>query len=78
MQYRSEIAAIKEARADAARPRLLDEVRARLRVKHYSLRTEHAYLYWIRRYIRDNGMRHTRDLNGAAVEGFLTRLATRD
>lgn len=78
MQYRREVAAIKEARAETARPRLLDEVRARLRVKHYSLRTEQAYLYWIRRYIRDNGMRHPRDLNGSAVEGFLTRLATRD
>ena len=78
MQYRSEVAAIKDARSDAARPRLLDEVRARLRVKHYSLRTEEAYLYWIRRYIRESGMRHPRELDGVAVEGFLTRLATRD
>ena len=78
MEYRHEVAAVKVARADSARPRLLDEVRARLRVKHYSLRTEQAYLYWIRRYIRDNGMRHPRELNGSAVEGFLTRLATRD
>jgi integron integrase len=60
------------------RPRLLDEVRARLRLKHYSLRTEQAYLYWIRRYIRDNGRRHPRELDGVAVEGFLSRLATRD
>lgn len=59
-------------------PRLLDEVRARLRLKHYSLRTEQAYLYWIRRYILANGKRHPRELNGVAAEGFLSRLATKD
>ncbi|MBP6748064.1 MAG: integron integrase [Xanthomonadaceae bacterium] len=59
-------------------PRLLDEVRARFRVKHYSLRTETAYLYWIRRYIHANGRRHPRELDGVAVERFLSLLATRD
>lgn len=62
----------------ARNPRLLDEVRARLRVKHYSLRTETAYLYWIRRYIHANGLRHPRELDGVAVERFLSLLATRD
>jgi integron integrase len=62
--------------AGAARPRLLDEVRSRLRLKHYSLRTEKAYLYWIRRYIHANGRRHPRELDGVAVERFLSRLAT--
>ncbi len=38
--------------AQAGGPRLLEQVRGRLRLKHYSLRTEQAYLYWIRRYIR--------------------------
>jgi hypothetical protein len=37
------------------RPRLLDEVRSRLRLKHDSLRTEQAYLYWVRRSIRATG-----------------------
>ena len=49
-------------------PRLLDEVRARLRVKHSSLRTETAYLYWIRRYIHANGRRHPRELDGVAIK----------
>ena len=62
--------------AGAAQPRLLDQVRDRLRVKHYSLRTEEAYLYWVRRYILANGKRHPREMDGVAVEGFLTRLAT--
>ena len=60
------------------RPKLLAEVRARLRVKHYSMRTEQAYLYWIRRYIRATGRRHPRELDGKAVTAFLSQLATRD
>lgn len=59
-----------------AEPRLLHEVRSRLRLKHYSLRTEKAYLYWIRRYIHANGRRHPRELDGVTVERFLSRLAT--
>ena len=62
----------------AGEPRLLDQVRARLRLKHYSLRTEDAYIYWIRRYILANGRTHPRELNGVAIEGFLSRLATHD
>lgn len=58
------------------RPRLLDEVRRRLRLKRYSLRTEQAYLHWIRRYIRCNELRHPRELCGAEVERFLSDLAT--
>ncbi len=64
--------------AEVSRPRLLDEVRSRLRLKHYSIRTEQAYLYWIRRYIQTNGRQHPRELDGVAVERFLSLLATRD
>jgi integrase len=46
-----------------------------MRVKHYSLRTEHAYLGWIKRFILANGKRHPKDLGGAEVEQFLTSLA---
>ena len=59
-------------------PKLLQEVRNRLRLKHYSIRTEQAYLYWIRRYILESGKVHPRELGGLAVEGFLSKLATRD
>jgi integrase len=54
---------------------LLDEVRRVLRVKHYSLRTEHAYVGWIRRFILANGKRHPRDMGAAEVETFLSALA---
>lgn len=78
MTYHGEKTPISETRGNVPRPRLLEEVRARMRLRHYSLRTEKVYLYWIRRFIRDSGMRHPRELDGVVVEGFLTRLATRD
>lgn len=56
--------------------RLLDVVRDRIRVKHYSYRTETSYLGWIRRFIRFHGGRHPRDLGGPEVEQFLSYLAT--
>ncbi len=56
-------------------PRLMEQVRRRLRVKHYSVRTEQAYVGWIRRYILANGRRHPRDMGAPEVEGFLSHLA---
>lgn len=57
-------------------PRLLDEVRRKIRFKHYSLRTERAYVGWIRRFILANGKRHPREMGEADVERFLSGLAT--
>lgn len=56
-------------------PRLLDLVRQRIRYKHYSLRTEQAYVDWIRRFIRHNGNRHPSELDHEDVVRFLTHLA---
>ena len=56
--------------------RLLDQVRARIRVLHYSIRTEQAYVDWIKRYIRYFDKRHPRELSAAHVERFLSHLAT--
>ena len=56
-------------------PRLLDRVRDRLRLKHYSLRTETAYLGWIKRYILFHGKRHPADMGKAEAEAFLSSLA---
>lgn len=56
--------------------RLLDVVRDRIRVKHYSYRTETSYLGWIRRFIRFHGGRHPREMGGPEVEQFLSYLAT--
>ena len=56
-------------------PRLLDQVRDRIRARHMSYRTETTYLYWIRRFIRFHKLRHPRELAGPEVEEFLTSLA---
>jgi len=63
MSYADESAGVTEAKT----PRLLDQVRARLRLKHYSLRTEQAYVGWIRRFILANEKRHPRDMGVAEV-----------
>ena len=57
-------------------PKLLDQVRDKIRVKHYSIRTETQYLQWIRRFILFHGKRHPRDMGAAEVEAFLSHLAT--
>ncbi len=56
-------------------PRLLDRVRATLRRKHYSLRTEEAYVAWITRYILFHNKRHPQEMGVVEVEAFLTHLA---
>ena len=56
-------------------PKLLDQVVARLRVKHYSLRTEKIYVDWIKRYIWFHGKRHPQEMGALGVETFLSHLA---
>ena len=56
-------------------PRLLDQVRREIRVRHYSLRTEATYVAWVRRYIRFHGKRHPRELGPDAIRRFLSHLA---
>jgi hypothetical protein len=58
-----------------AAPRLLDRVREIIRIKHYSIRTEQAYLHWIRRYILFHGKRHPQELGAAELTTFLSDLA---
>ena len=55
--------------------RLLDQVREKIRLKHYSYRTEQQYVAWIRRYIVHHDKRHPRDLGVGHVEAFLSHLA---
>lgn len=78
MSYRSGSAGVKGGAAAPGAPRgprLLDDVRGRLRFKHYSLRTEQAYVGWIRRFILANGKRHPREMGPLEVEQFLSNLA---
>jgi hypothetical protein len=56
---------------------LLEQVRTRLRVKHYSYRTEEQYVGWIRRFVLFHGKRHPPQMGAAEVEAFLSHLAVR-
>lgn len=62
----------------SARPprRLLDQVRDALRVKHYSYRTEPAYVGWPQRFLLCHEKRHPREMGAIEIERFLTWLAT--
>lgn len=55
--------------------RLLDQVRYAIRARHYSIRTEEAYVQWIRRYILFHDKRHPKDMGASEVNRFLTYLA---
>ncbi len=56
-------------------PRLLDQVREAIRYRHYSYRTEQAYVEWARRFVLFHGRRHPRELGGEEVVAFLTHLS---
>ena len=54
---------------------LFEVARERIRTRHLAFRTEQAYLYWMRRYVKFHGRRHPRDMGAVEVEAFLTHLA---
>ena len=56
-------------------PRLLDRMRAEIRVRHYSIRTEKTYIDWARRYIFFHDKRHPQDMGAVEVQAFLSHLA---
>ncbi len=56
-------------------PKLLDQLRDKVRLKHYSLATERQYLHWAKRYILFHDKRHPKDMGPTEVEAFLTHLA---
>ena len=55
---------------------LLDQVRDQIRTLHYSIRTEEAYLKWVREFILFHGKRHPNDMGALEVSRFLSHLAT--
>lgn len=55
--------------------KLLDQVRAVLRTRHYSYRTEKTYIEWILQYIHFHDIKHPKEMGAAEVEAFLTHLA---
>jgi len=56
-------------------PRLLDQVRGLLRARHYSIRTEKAYVAWIRRFVRFHGNRHPNSMAEPEIGAYLSKMA---
>ena len=56
-------------------PKLLDRVRGELRTRHYSIRTEQAYIDWIKRFIIFHKKQHPKNLGASEVQAFLNHLA---
>lgn len=59
------------------KPRLLEQVREQIRLRHYSIRTESVYIEWVKRFIRFHKYRHPMQMGAAEVEAFLSDLAVR-
>ena len=62
---------------EGRKPKLLDQVREAIRMRHYSLRTEEAYVHWIKRFILFHGKRHPREMGEQEVSHFLSALAVK-
>jgi len=65
-----------EPATTSSAPRLLDEVRRQIRIRHYAYSTERTYVYWTKFFVRFHRMRHPREMGGAEVEAFLSYLAS--
>lgn len=59
-------------------PKLLERVRRELQARHYSVRTEAAYVYWVRRFVIFHGVRHPDEMGEAHINEFLTHLAVEE
>lgn len=76
MAYVNQNMAISDSETTAQpAPRLLDLLRERIRARHYSLRTEQAYVHWAKRFILYHHKRHPKEMGAAEVEAFLSHLA---
>ena len=56
--------------------KLLEQLRREIRLRHYSIRTEHAYSDWVVRYVHFHNLRHPKDMGAAEISAFLSHLAT--
>ena len=63
------------AQSNPTKPRLLDQVRNAVRVRHMARSTEKAYVHWIRQFILFHDKRHPKEMGNAEVTRFLTHLA---
>ncbi len=73
---RSEQPAVAASASGPPKPRLLDQVRQAIRTRHYSYRTEKAYIHWIKRFIFFHNKRHPLEMGEAEIAHFLSSLAS--
>jgi integron integrase len=66
---------VTDAPASAPKPKLLDQVRQAIRVRHYNYRTEQTYVAWIKRFIFFHGVRHPAEMGEQEIRQFLSDLA---
>ncbi|WP_448572693.1 integron integrase [Trichothermofontia sp.] len=64
-----------ESQPPPSPPRLLDQVRQAIRLKHFSLKTEKSYVYYIRDFILFHGKRHPKDMGAPEIRAYLAHLA---
>lgn len=69
---------VKASQSAPGPPRLLDQVRQAIRVRHLARNTERAYVHWVKRFVLFHERRHPRDMAEPEVMAFLTSLAVRD
>ena len=62
--------------SSSGKPKLLEQVKQAIRTRHYSDRTEKAYVHWIKRYIFFHNKRHPQEMTEAEIAQFLSSLAT--
>ena len=62
---------------EGRKPKLLDQVREAIRTRHYSIRTEEAYVHWIKRFILFHGKRHPLEMGEKEISQFLSALAVK-
>ena len=60
------------------KPKLLDQLRQKIRMKHYSYRTEQAYVHWVKRFILFHKKRHPQEMGDAEIVEFLSHLAVKE
>jgi hypothetical protein len=60
---------------DTGKPKLLDQMKNVMRIKHYSLKTEKSYVQWVRRYIYFHNKRYPNEMGDLDVERYLSYLA---
>ena len=57
-------------------PRLLEQVKNAIQIRHYSIRTEQAYIYWIKKYIYFHNKKHPKEMGDVEITAFLSHLAS--